>query len=134
VYRYLVGPSGRHRICFAGHEVDADPKVRVYFLAAEGKSDPDRAVLEAFRNNIPEIKPFSAARARYRPSDPVLDRATGRPGAMFGVGRIRWLDPDHVEVRAGAMCPMVVWCGFTVSLSYERGSWRIHGFRDEACS
>jgi len=71
---------------------------KVYFIRVSGH-DPSAGFLARFKDHDPPVRPASAARTNGPGG--VVGRAHGKPGILFQVGRVRWLDSRHAEVTGG---------------------------------
>ena len=72
----------------------------VYFLQAEGGSDPSPELLERFRGFRPPVRPASAARRNDATGD-LVDDETGEWGALLWIDSLRWTGLSRCEVSGG---------------------------------
>jgi len=71
-----------------------------YFLSVEDNEDPGPQLLEQFSGHRLPVKPVSASTLESGTAQ-VLDRESGRPGLIFRITEIRWLNDDEAEVDGG---------------------------------
>jgi len=71
---------------------------KAYFIRISGH-DPSPGFLARFKHHDPPVRPASAARTNGPGG--VVGRAHGKPGILFQVGRVRWVDSSHAQVTGG---------------------------------
>lgn len=96
----------------------------VYFLSAEGRSDPSSELLQRFDGQSPPVKPVSRS-TREQGTAQVVDAETGAPSLIFTITEIRRLGENAAEVDGGYDEASESGSGNTYRLTRQDGSWRV---------
>ncbi len=101
-----------------------DGPARVYYVRILGR-DPAPAFLARFKDHDPPVRPASAARTNAPGG--IVGRADGKPGILFSVGRVRWLDASHADVTGGYVERRRATSGDLYEVSRRGKHWMVTG-------
>jgi len=111
VFRYLF----KHNHSGGQQHVDA---FYLYFPDSTHR-DPDDAFMVRFKGHHPPVKKVS----QCIHSDRIKDRDSGKEGLLFGIDRIKWINPNQVEVEGGYYEGSLSAAGYLYTVLKKRGRW-----------
>jgi len=98
----------------------------VLFISVDSK-DPSDAFMKRFEKFPKPVKKLSQSEIDTKSMNAVVDKATGEKGIRFGVGKIRWLGSNSVEVDGGYFCAGLCASGQTFNVHRKQGVWKVVG-------
>jgi hypothetical protein len=101
---------------------------KVFFVSIDGK-DPSDKFLHRLQDIPRTIKKVSASEISKSHKFPVVDKATGKRGIIFSVGKVQWLDQDSVQIEGGYHCDGLCGAGLIFKLHRNKGKWVIQNSR-----